>query len=489
MTTTMAGPTYGPLFRSAPPSTHTFGDLAAKVGQAVRLTPDPEQRWLLDAIYAEKAPHVPAAFEVCVVGPRQNIKSSTLEIAALTDLFVVGIPLSVWTAHQFKTCRKSFEDMRRRIIKNPEYNSRCKFRDSHGQEAIILDTGETIEFHARSDSSGRGFTCDRLTLDEALFLRPGDMSALIPTMVTVPDSQVRYGSSAGFSFSGALRGLRDRGRRGDDDSLAYVEYGAPRMDCAERDCRHTYGAVQGCALDDRRLWWAANCAMWSGRITEEAMQNQRKALATDPVGFMREFLSWWEEPDDETTAFDLNAWSAQADPGTERGDAFVYSVATAPDRSWAAVAMAWRRADGRIQVTLAEYRPGTTWVAQRLTELQDHWGAGPVIVDTASRGLVDDAEEPSQADQAIAQGAMYDAVIARTVWHDNHSAMNTAVKAAQWRPLGDTQVLDRKGNTDISPLAAACLAHHGVEQGLSSEASVFFFDDLDDEDEEDPDAQ
>lgn len=487
MTATLAGPTYGPLFRTAPPYIHTFGDLAAKVGKSLRLDPDPEQRWLLDQMYGEKAPGIPAAFQVCVIGPRQNIKSSTLEIAALTDLFALRIPLTVWTAHQFKTSRKSFEDMRKRIIRNPEFHSQCKFRDSHGEEAIILHTGETIEFHARSSGSGRGFTCDRLVLDEGLYLRPADMAALMPTMLTIPDAQVRIGSSAGFGFSAALRDLRDRGRRGDDNRLAYVEYGARFKECAEHKCQHKYGVAKGCALDDRRLWWEANCALWAGRITEEGLEDQRKGL--DAASFMREFFSWWEEPDDETAAFDLSAWGAQADPGTERGEAFVYAVATAPDRSWAAVAMAWRRADGRIQVTLAEYRPGTTWVAQRLTELQDHWGAGPVIVDTASRGLVADAEEPSQADQAIAQGAMYDAVLARTVWHDNHAAMNTAVKAAQWRPLGDTQVLDRKGNTDISPLAAACLAHHGVEQGLSSEASVFFFDDLDDEDEEDPDAE
>jgi hypothetical protein len=488
MMATMPGPTYGPLFRSAPPSTHTFGDLAAKVGKSLRLDPDAEQRWILDQIYAEKAPGVPSAFEVCIVGPRQNIKSSTLEIAALTDLFVIGVPLTVWTAHQFKTSRKSFEDMRRRIIRNPEFSSRCKFRDSHGEEAIILHSGETIEFHARSGGSGRGFTCDRLVLDEALYLRPGDMGALLPTMITVPDSQVRYGSSAGFSFSGALRALRDRGRRGDDTSLAYVEYGAPRKDCAERDCRHVYGTVQGCALDDRRLWWAANCAMWSGRITEEGMENQRKALESDSAEFMREFLSWWEEPADESTAFDLDVWGKQADPSAERGSSFVFAIATAPDRSWSAIAMAWERPDGRVQVSLADYRPGTSWAAERLAELHERWGTGPVITDTASRGLIDGAEEPSEGDQAIAHNAMYDAVIGQQVWHDNQAAMNAAVKGAQWRPMGNTQVLDRKGSTEISPIVAACLARQGVEQGHYGEASVFFFDDLED-DEEDEDAE
>ncbi len=42
--------------------------------------------------------------------------------------------------HEFKTARKSFEDMRSRILQNPEFESRCRFRDSHGEEAIILYT-------------------------------------------------------------------------------------------------------------------------------------------------------------------------------------------------------------------------------------------------------------------------------------------------------------------------------------------------------------
>ena len=99
-----------PLYRTAPDCRQSFGDLAAKVGTDLGLPPDPEQRWILDRIFAERSPGIPASRHVCVIGPRQNIKSSTLVIAAATELFVLGVPEAIWTAHQSKTSTKSYED-------------------------------------------------------------------------------------------------------------------------------------------------------------------------------------------------------------------------------------------------------------------------------------------------------------------------------------------------------------------------------------------
>jgi hypothetical protein len=56
-------------------------------------------------------------------------------------------------------------------------------------------------------------------------------------------------------------------------------------------------------------------------------------------------------------------------------------------------------------------------------------------------------------------------VLARTVWHGNEPALNTAVRAAHWRATGDTGVLDRKGSADISPLVAVALAAWDIPTG------------------------
>lgn len=461
-----------PLARWAPPSTRTFGDIAAKVGADLGLTPDPEQQWLLDAIYAERSPGVPAAFQVCVVAPRQNLKSATLEMAALTDLFVLGVPLSVWTAHEFKTARKSFEDMRTRILANPEFESRCKFRDSHGEEAITLHTGESIEFHARSHGSGRGFSCDRLTLDEALFLRSGDMGALLPTLITRPDAQVRFASSAGFAASEVLRGLRDRGRVGRDVSLAYVEYGAERRPCAAEQCAHTVG-IEGCALDDRELWWQANCALWAGRITEGAVEHNRRGLP--PAEFMREFLTWWEDPPSIGGAIDFTLWSSLADPDAERGADVVFGVDLDEARS-ASIAVAWKRPDGQPQVMLTTDgdRPdsnlSTAATHKRLVDLTSKWG-GQVALGGPAAALEADLEDAgvrvlavSSAEFAQACGSVADAVASRGLWHGNQEELNTSVRGARWRSVGTAgeRAWQLKNATGIGPLAAATRALHAL---------------------------
>jgi hypothetical protein len=147
-----------------------------------------------------------------------------------------------------------------------------------------------------------------------------------------------------------------------------------------------------------------------------------------------------------------------ADPKAERGSSQVFAVATAPDRSWTAIGVAWNRPDGAVQVMLADYRPGNAWVKSRLVELRQAWG-GVVVADTASRGLIEEAHEPSKTDQAEAHNAFYDLVMADRVRHGNERALNTAVRGSRWRDLGgDTRQLDRKGDTENSPLVAVGLA-------------------------------
>jgi hypothetical protein len=182
----------------------------------------------------------------------------------------------------------------------------------------------------------------------------------------------------------------------------------------------------------------------------------------------RYFLNLPSEPDgSDVGAFDQVKWAALADESAERGPSPTFGLATAPDRSWSAVCAAWQRPDGHRHVILLDYRPGAAWVPDRVAELRARWG-GTVAVDTASRGLVPDAQDLSQAQQAQAHNALADAVEAGTVRHGNEPALNTAVRAARWKPQGDSRVLDRKGGADISPLVAAALAVHGLTTAPAS---------------------
>ena len=192
-------------------------------------------------------------------------------------------------------------------------------------------------------------------------------------------------------------------------------------------------------------------------MTLEYVRAERRMLP--PAEFGRERLGWWDEPEEITASLDAELWASRADGTAERGAAVTFGVAVAPDHSWAAIAVAWPRPDGSVQVMLAAYQPKTAWIADKLTELRDKWN-GRVVLDAASRGLVSGAAEPTEADQAIAHNALADAMVTGAVRHGNEPAMNVAVRAARWKPQGNSRVLDRKKDTDISPIVAAALAYH-----------------------------
>lgn len=475
----------GPLWRTAPgwspdrPWADTDGDQANEVARDLGFNLYVDQRWSLDAIHAVDADGLPVASQYCVVGGRQVVgKSVTLEVAALMDVLYLGHPVHIWTAHQFKTARRTFEDLVKRLKRHPDYAARITdISESHGDEAIEFDGEARMEFHARSGRSGRGFTTGRITMDEAMYVQPGDLGALVPTLVTIEDSQVRWGASGGMLGSGQLRALRDRGRTGTDDTLIYIEHGAPFRPCQFGElCPHRMD-TEGCALNDRDLWrWCAP-GLRAGQVSMRSMTEQRKFFLAAPHEFTREFYTWWEDPptDDDGAAINPDAWESLADPHAERGGNPAFGVAVAPDRSWAAIAIAWVRPDGDRQVMLSveddgtehgrlDYRPGTGWVAGRVRALTDRWG-GEVRVNRAARGLLDDALEVSGDDQAQADNALADAVTDRTVRHGNQPAVLTAVRNSAWKKLGDTRVLEQRTERDVSPLIAESLALAGVEDG------------------------
>jgi hypothetical protein len=447
-----------------PPYDRTDGDIAAEIGEQVGLVPDPDQRMILDAIFAVRDDK-PACFEAAVIASRQNIKTSTLEIAALTDLFVFEVPLHLWTAHLFKTAVSAFEDMVRLIEANDDFRRRCrKPRTANGDEAIELLTGQRIEFHARSKGGGRGLTGTKVTLDEALFLAPPEMGALLPTMATKRDAQIRYGSSAGLAQSGVLRGVRNRGRAGGDPSLAWIEWCAERADCETPFCHHFVG-TPGCALDRRDLWAASNPAL-GRRITVEALEQFRRAMP--PEEFAREFLGWWEDPpDDDGGAIADEAWSACLDRESRFGDGPVsLGLHLTGDRTTAYVAGVGAREDGLVHAELlAETRPSR--VVDEILALVAKRRA-PVVIDPGSHAgsLIQPLEDAGvEVEQitlqklAAACGQVYDLVTEKQLRHIGQAQLDAAVAGASTRVLSRDAWLWK--GAAVTPLVAVTLAAHG----------------------------
>jgi hypothetical protein len=438
---------------------HTNGDIAAEVGELVGLVPDVEQRLVLNAMYAEKAPGVPLVFSTCVVAPRQNLKTACYQIGALTDAYVFADELIVWTAHLFDTARKAFLGLVKLIESTPDFDQQTKnILRGRGDEAIELLNGSRIEFHARSTKGGRGFTGNKVFLDEALFLDPGDIGALYPTMATIPGAQARLASSAGVLASQVLRDYRDRGRAGGDPTLAYFEWGARLVSCElGEDCTHLFGTA-GCALDRVDLLEEANSALRRERIQLVTLQDFRRNMP--PAEYMREFFTWWEDPTVGAVVIPLDVWGAQAaDPPAGKPTGF--AVDMTPDRGWTSIGV---YCDSHVDVV--EHKHGSSWVVEACTRLWKRHKV-PFAIDPKgpAANIIDDLQaagvevlEPKPVDVVRACADFYDAIVDGRLWQCEHLSLDAAVAGAKKRDVGDGWAWDRKKGAVISPLVAVTLA-------------------------------
>lgn len=456
-----------PAYIWVPPYRETFGDLAAGVAEDLGMPMDPEQRMILDAIFAENEPGEPACFSVAAIAPRQNLKTATLEVAALTDVFVLGEPVHTWTAHLFDTAQKTFAHMCQLIEGNDDYSKRvAAITKGNGKEAIELVTGERIEFAARSKGGGRGKTGDKITWDEALFLSASDTGALLPILATRKGAQVRYGSSAGFVTSDVLRRIRDRGRAGGHARSAYFEWCAPLAECEDPACNHESGVV-GCVADRLDLLEQANPA-YGGRITAERMKDFREEMP--PAEFIREFLGWWDEPGTADAAFGPGKWEAcegEAPQGVPLG---AFGIAASMDMVHGAITGAALEGDV-VHLKPLQHGPGTAWIVDRAKQVQDQHQV-PAVIDKRGPAapLIPHLERAGVKLVILDTGEVMDAcaslldrVREGKIRHARYPELESAVQGAVRRLVGDRWAWGRKLSTsDISTLEAATLAAHAV---------------------------
>ena len=446
-----------PRLRVAADGLPTNGDLAADLAADYGLIPDPWQQLVLNDWLAESNGRY-AALTCGTAVPRQNGKNGIIEVRELFGTVGRGEKI-LHTAHEVKTARKAFKRLQhffgRQVndpaAKFPELNALVvELRNVNGQEAIFLANGGSVEIVARSKNSGRGFTADVLVMDEAQELSEEDLEALMPTTSAAPLGNPQWiftGTPPGPNVNGEVFSrTRAEALSANPYRLAWHEWSVDAED------------VEGIDLDDRTLWHLTNPALGS-RLQLEVIEGERARVSRE--GFARERLGWWQPHGQGSDAFDWPTWMSLIDVNpTVTAPSF--GIATAPDRSWSAVAAAWKRPDGAIQLLLGDdYRRDATWVPGRGRELRSRYG-GRIVADTASRGLVEGAVEPGEGEQAKAENALSDLIQSGQIRHGNEPALNTAVRAARWKLSGNTRVLDRKGSVDISPIRAAAMAVHGL---------------------------
>jgi len=460
-----------PAFASVPAYVRTLGPVVAGVAAAAGLVPDPEQAEALDAIFGLRPDNTAAAYEAAVICCRQNMKTMLLEMCVLGWLFVTDQRLIVWSAHEFSTAQEAHRDLAELIEGSTPLRRRLK-AVHHGaaDKSIETTTGQRVIFKARTATGGRGLSGDKVVLDEAFALQAAHIGALFPAMSARPDPQLVYGSSAGQVPSAYLRGIRDRGRPGDDPRLCYLEW----CDDLGGECQHPVcdHAVTrpGCRLDDERRWVRANPAL-GRRISFDFVRAERRAMP--PAEFARERLGWWDEGATDGGVFATGVWESCFSGTSEITGPVTYAVEVAEDRSWSAVAAAGTGPEG-LHAEVGHYRRGTSWVVDLVARLVERNRRARVVVQPSSPAgsliseLIDRDVVVLQAkgqDYAQACGVLHDLVLDSGLRHSGQPELDVAVRHARRKPAADAWVWDRRTPAvDISPLVAVTLAVWGSQQ-------------------------
>jgi hypothetical protein len=428
-------------------------DLAAIAG----LDLDPWQQTVIDAALSRRADGRWSAMEVGVVVPRQNGKGAILEALELAGLFLCGDQLIIHSAHEFKTAQEAFRRIRALIENSPDLDRLvARVRTANGEEAIELKTGQRLRFMARSAGSGRGFSGDRVILDEAYRLSPAMMAALFPTLSARPNPQVVYATSSPpevDEFSEQVRNLKARAESDNPGRLVWVEWSNP----ANADPA------------DPAVWAAANPALGI-RIDAEFIDVERATMPRE--AFAVERLGMWKAQS-LSAKIPLHAWEAvqvSESPSTER---VCFGVDIPPDRGSVSIAVCSAGEQPESWVfEIADRRSGTEWAVARCIELSDRYGGSTFVIDAAgpAAGLVPDLEQAglrvettTARDYATACGRLFDAVVNSQAFHTGQPELTAAVMGAATRRLGDAWAWSRSTSAvDIAPLVAATLALWGA---------------------------
>lgn len=451
-----------PAFCTYPPYERTLGPEVADLARLAGFPPDPEQELALDLIFALRPDGKLATYEVAIVVGRQNLKTGVKKMAVLGKLFILEQRLVVWSAHEFNTSAEAFRDLKELIEGCSWLERRVKsIKAAHGDESIELTTGQRVIFKTRTKSGGRGLSGDTVVLDEAMFLQPSHMGSLFPTLSARPDPQVLYGGSAGLAESRVWRSVRDRGRRGGDPRLAYLEWCDDLPGgCLRPSCTHRVGS-EGCRLDDVARVLRANPAVGK-RITLDYIAGERRALPAEEYG--RERLGWWDDPDEDVESL-LIAWLACLDSLSKPTGKPRLAIDVSPGSRCAAVVAAIRRPDSLPHVEVVDHRAGADWVVERCTELKGHEPVGWVLDPAGPAGallpgLAEAGIEPDQMtarDMGQACEAFTRTVTSIGMRHLGDPLLSEALEGSGRRDLSDGLWAwsRRRSGADICPLVAA----------------------------------
>lgn len=395
--------------------------------------------------------------------PRQVAKTFLVGriVFALCTLFPGTRVL--WTAHRTRTGTNTFRSLagfskNKKVLPYMEQGPTNGIRTANGEQEISFRNGSIIMFGARADGFGRGFDeIDIEVFDEAQILNEKALEDMVAAT-----NQSRHPHGALLFYMGTPPRPVDDGEaftRRREEALSGKLEDAVYIECS---------ADPDADPDDREQWAKANPS-FPHRTPLQSMLRLRKNLPSDQA-WLREALGIWDAAG-STAVIPYGMWAEQADHNSLAVDRWALGVEVAPNAERATVCLAGLRDDGRWHVELDEAREGVAWVVpyvKALLEANPQIRGVGVDAGSPSKVLLDEFDSegvrvitPKVQDLGSACTTVLAGVVSGDIVHIDQGQVNTAVKVAGKRALGDTGmwVWSRKtAAADITPVQAMTLA-------------------------------
>jgi len=339
----------------------------------------------------------------------------------------------------------------------------AKLRRAQGSEGFTYPHGSMFRVFAPLPAALHSKQSDLVIIDEAWAhdLERGKQldQAIVPTQATRPGAQVWKVSTAGDETSLWLWDTVKRGRAavesGRRDGVAYFEWSCP-------------DGVDPCHPSSWERFHPAY------GITIGVAQMHAALEELGPAGFARAYGNRWPDAMGESAPPRIppGPWAAAQVPPLAEPPAGGTRVALGfdcdLDRAAGTIAVAWRDNLG-LRVEIADHRPGTGWMADRIAELVARWAPVGVGYDTTGPAL-DIADLAATAgapigpirgtDWTAACAAWLAGVVDRRLRIGGHPALNSAAEVAPGRDSGDGGWRwHRRGVTrSIAPVVACTAA-------------------------------
>lgn len=396
--------------------------------------------------------------------PRQSGKSTWVEAKAThrcsATTFFGPRQRIVYTAQTRNKAREKWEeDFVADLEASKTFASRITKHLGNGNEHLRFQNGSKWGIESNTEKAGHGGTIDEAYVDEAFAQIDNRLEqAFSPAMITRTNSLFGWLSTMGWKGEAPfLEAKVDRGREhvemGMREGLAYFEWSAP----------------DDVDPEDREAWWRCMPAL-GHTITEEAIAKELRKMADNVADFRRAYLNQQvpKGGDRTETVIDMARWAALAGQEPDRPSPVTFAVEVSPDRKWSTIAMAGQRGDGGRQVQVVESGRGTTWVPDRIAQLNQEWKPVAVALNPAgpAGALIPDLNKRrvpvvslTGRDVAQACGMFVDQAEDGSLHHVDQLLLTIALGAAKKKPVGKLwEWAPRESSTDIAPLQAATFA-------------------------------